>query len=250
MRQNRRQADPREGIQLFHPHNRDILDALVTAFLQQIIINLAGAQHDATDFLGRRDLVHLINHMPETTAGAEFRKIADGKLMPQQGFRRHHHQGLAVIRFHLPAQRMIVIGRRREVADAHIALSAKLQIAFKAGGGMFRPLPFIPMRQQHHQARHAQPLGLTGCDELINDHLRAIGEVTKLAFPEHHRLRIGQRIAIVKTKHAKFREQRIESFKLRLTVADIIERRVFSLACLINQHRMAMAEGAALHIFA
>ena len=115
---------------------------------------------------------------------------------------------------------------------------------------MFRPLPFIAMRQQHDQARHAQPLGLARGDELINDYLRAIGEVTKLTFPQHHRLRIGQRIAVIKTKHAKFREQRIEGFKLRLTIADVIERRVFSLACLINQHSMAMAEGAALHIFA
>ena len=115
---------------------------------------------------------------------------------------------------------------------------------------MFRPLPFIAMRQQHDQARHTQPLCLARGDELVNDHLRAIGEVTKLAFPQHHRLRVSERIAVIKAQHAKFREQRIEGFNFRLTFADIIERRVFSLVRLINQHSVAMAEGAALHIFA
>ena len=70
------------------------------------------------------------------------------------------------------------------------------------------------------------------------DRLRAIGEVTKLAFPQHHRLRISERIAVIKAQHAKFREQRIEGFNFRLTFADIIERRVFSLVRLIDQHRV------------
>jgi len=48
---------------------------------------------------------------------------------------------------------------------------------------MLRPLAVITVRQAHHEAGTLKPLGLTGCDELINNDLSSVGEVTKLGFP-------------------------------------------------------------------
>ena len=39
---------------------------------------------------------------------------------------------------------------------------------------MLRPLPFVAVRQQAHEAGHTQPLALARRDELVEQHLRAI----------------------------------------------------------------------------
>jgi hypothetical protein len=49
---------------------------------------------------------------------------------------------------------------------------------------MLRTLAFIAMRQQADEARHAQPLAFARRDELVEHHLRAVGEVAELRFPE------------------------------------------------------------------
>ena len=40
------------------------------------------------------------------------------------------------------------------------------------------------MRQQHHQTRLTDPLRLTGRNELINNTLCRVAEVTELRFPD------------------------------------------------------------------
>src|SRR3546814_8810009 len=90
-----------------------------------------------------------------------------------------------------------VVGRRGAVHHLHIVLGAELQIALDAGGGVLRPLPLVAMRQQHDDARQPQPLRLARGDELVDDNLRAVGEVAELRLPGHQRARIGQRIAIL-----------------------------------------------------
>jgi hypothetical protein len=38
--------------------------------------------------------------------------------------------------------------------------------------------------QQHHQTAHTAPLLLAGADELVDNDLRAVGEVAELRFPD------------------------------------------------------------------
>ena len=116
---------------------------------------------------------------------------------------------------------------------------------------MFRPLPLIAMRQQADEARHAQPLALAAGNELVEDHLRAIGEVAELRFPDGQRIGLGQRIAIFEAEHGFFRQHGVDGFDLDLLVLhQVIERRVALLGFLIDQHGMALREGAALHVLA
>ncbi len=53
---------------------------------------------------------------------------------------------------------------------------------------MLRPLPFIAMRQQADEARHAQPFALAGRDELVEQHLRSVGEIAELRLPQRQRI--------------------------------------------------------------
>jgi hypothetical protein len=48
-----------------------------------------------------------------------------------------------------------------------------------------RSYPEADKLDRQHQDCNMQPLGFTGGDELINDTLSVVGEVTELSFPHH-----------------------------------------------------------------
>ena len=83
-----------------------------------------------------------------------------------------------------------------------------------------------------------------------NTHLRAIGEVAELRFPQRQRVRLGGGIAVLEAEHGLFRQHRVEHLEARLLAAEMVERRVAFLGFLIEQHRMALREGAAFRILA
>ena len=186
----------------------------------------------------------------EGRVGAHLVEPRHRALVAQQRFRRHQDQRLADFAPQLPAQDVEVIRRRRAVRDLHVVFGAHLQEALEPRRGMLRPLPFIAMRQQADEAGHAQPFALARRDELVEHHLRAVGEIAELRFPQRQRIRLRGRIAVFEAEHGLFREHRVEHFVARLVVAQMIERRVARLGPLIEQHRMALREGAALGILA
>ena len=136
------------------------------------------------------------------------------------------------------------------VGDLHVVFGAELQEALEPGRGVLRTLAFIAMRQQADEARHAQPLALARRDELVEHHLRAVGEVAELGFPQRQRVRLGQRIAILEAEHRLFREHRVDDFVAGLRRRQIVERDVARLVSLVVEHRMALREGAALEVLA
>ena len=92
------------------------------------------------------------------------------------------------------------------------------------------------MGQQQHEARHAQPFALTGRDELVDDYLRAVGEVAELCFPQHQRVRLGQAVAIFEAEHRLLRQHGVDDFEVRLILGKMFERREFLLVHLVHQH--------------
>ena len=115
---------------------------------------------------------------------------------------------------------------------------------------MFRTLAFIAMRQQADEAGHAQPLAFARRDELVEQNLRAIGEIAELAFPERQRVGLRERIAVFEAEHGLFREHRIDDLVMALALADMVQRHVARFVFLVDQHRMALREGAALAVLA
>ena len=76
------------------------------------------------------------------------------------------------------------------VGDAQVVLGGELQEALEPGAGVLRALPFVAVRQQQHQRRASAPTWRAPRDdELVDDHLGAVGEVAVLRLPEHQRLR-------------------------------------------------------------
>ena len=84
---------------------------------------------------------------------------------------------------------MEVVRWRRAVANLHVVFRAELEITFQPRRRVFGALAFIAMGQQHDETTHAQPLVLARTNELIDNHLRAIGEIAELGFPQNQHLR-------------------------------------------------------------
>ena len=80
--------------------------------------------------------------------------------------------------------------------------------------------------------------------------MRAVGEVAELRLPQDERVRLGERIAVFEAEHRLFRQHRIDDFVARLPVADVVQRDVARFGLLIDQHRMALRERAALAVLA
>ena len=170
--------------------------------------------------------------------------------MAQQGFRRHQDERLAEVALELAAQDVEVVRRRRAVGDLHVVLGAHLQKTFEPRRRMFWPLAFVAVRQQADQAGHAQPFALARRDELVEHHLRAVGEVAELRFPQGQRIGLGERVTVFEAEHRLFRQHRVDDLEARLALAQMIERRVAFLGLLVDQHGMALRKGAALAVLA
>ena len=165
--------------------------------------------------------------------------------MTQKRFRRHDDQRLAEVAVDLAAQRVEIIGWRRQVHDLHIVFGAHLQEALKACRTVLRTLAFIAMRQKADETAHPQPFTLCRGNELVKEDLRPVREVAKLRFPEGQAVRIGQRIAVLIAKHRLFGEKRVDDFIVCLAFAQIVERRVARARFLIDEVAVALREGAA-----
>ena len=61
----------------------------------------------------------------------------------------------------------------------------ELEVAFHSAGRVLGTLAIIPMRERHDQSRTLQPLDLTGGDELVNNTLGVVGEITELSLPHY-----------------------------------------------------------------
>ncbi len=175
-------------------------------------------------------------------------RCALGHRVPEQALGRHDDKRLAERAQHLPAQDVEIVGRAGDVAHLDVVVGAQLQEAFEAGAGVFRPLAFEAVRQQHDQAIGAQPLGLAAGDELVDHDLRAVGKVAELRLPQHQRLGIGQGKAVFEAEHAEFGQDRIVD--LELAVGQRGQRNVLVLVLLVDPDGVALAEGAAAGILA
>ena len=110
---------------------------------------------------------------------------------------------------------------------------------------MLRPLSLLPVRKQQHQPARLPPLRFRRHQELVDDHLRAIGEIAELRFPQHQRQRIGHAVAELETHHREFRQRTVVHLEARLTGRQVRQRHVHAVAFVIVILDVTLAERAA-----
>jgi hypothetical protein len=235
-------SERRERIELLEPQQVDVVDPARVALFQQVVIDLARAHHDALDLVVGHQLgvgIALLGVVPEhpveAGAGGEILGVRDRQLVAQQRFRRHQHQRLAEAAVQLAAQDVEVVRRRRAVGDDPVVLGAHLQEPFQPGRGVLRPLALEAVRQQHHEARHAQPFAFARLMNWSNMICAPLAKVAELRLPQGQRVGFGQRIAVFEAQHRVFRQHRVDDLVLRLALADVVERVVAFLGFLVDQ---------------
>jgi hypothetical protein len=166
-------------------------------------------------------------NLGEAAAG-EIVQRGNRARMAQQALGREDDQRLAraaavAAAVHLAAQQVEVLRRRGAVAHLHVVLGAEREVALDARAGVFRPLPFVAVRQQHHQAARLAPLLFAAGDELVDHDLRAVGEIAELRFPDHQRQRIGHAVAELEAQHGVLAERAVVDVEARLVGRDVLQ---------------------------
>src|SRR5271169_884959 len=168
--------------------------------------------------------------MAEHTLGSE----DDQRLAPQAA--------------RLAAEQVEILCGGGGLADVHVAFRSELHKPLDARAGMFRPLAFVTVGEQQDETRGEAPLILTGANELIDDNLRAVDEITELRFPKHKAFRIVSREAVLEAEAARFGERRIVNFAEGLDGRKMCQRQIFLLRLRVDQNGMPLAERAALGV--
>src|SRR5215470_19442014 len=105
---------------------------------------------------------------------------------------------------------------------------------------MLRSLSFVTVRQQHDEAAHAQPFGLAGTQELVDDDLRAIGKIAELRLPQHQGARIGEAVAVFEADDGGFGKRAVDDLEWRLPRTDMVDRDIACFGLLVDQYGVAL----------
>ena len=221
------------------------LSLRLLAFGAEFVADFAGADEDAVGFsdFGVGDDVQEIL----------VREVGDrrgGVGMAQHALRGEDDQRLAPMAQGLAAQQVEILRGVGGLRDLDVVFRGELEVALDAGAGVFRALAFVAVRQQHDQAGEQVPLGFAGGDELVDDGLRAVGEVAELGFPEDQRFGIVAAVAVFEAEHAGFGEHGVVNFAAGLAGGDVFERDVFVLVFDVDEDGVALVEGAAVGVLA
>ena len=101
-----------------------------------------------------------------------------------------------------------------------------------------------------HQAGGLVPLVLGRHDELVDDGGGAVPEVAELRLPHHQRVLGDHRVAVLEAEGGVLRQQRVVDPELALVGAEVGERRVLVAVGVVDEHGVAVAEGAAAGVLA
>src|SRR4029450_13767576 len=118
----------------------------------------------------------------------EILQARGGCRRPQQAFGREDHQGLAPRSQGRAPKEMEVLGGGRRLANLDVVFAGLIQEALDPSAGVLGSLSFIAVRKKEDQSREQSPLVPPRYQELIDDGLRAVGEITELCFPANQGL--------------------------------------------------------------
>ena len=105
---------------------------------------------------------------------------------------------------------------------------------------MLGPLTLVTVRQQQDETAHAQPFSLARAEELVDNHLCAIGEVAELRLPQDKGGGVGEAVAVFEPDHRRFGKWAVDNLERRLPRADVIDRDIARFGLLVDQHGVAL----------
>src|SRR5262245_59815524 len=101
------------------------------------------------------------------------------------------------------------------------------------------------VRQKQNNRAQPMPFVLSAGDELINDHLSSVDEVTELGLPENEAIRTIETVTVLKTQNPYFRERTIINLYRRLFRGHVLKGNIRMSVLVIVEHGVSLAEGTA-----
>src|SRR5580698_4935511 len=96
--------------------------------------------------------------------------------------------------------------RRRRIADLDVVFRGHLQPALDARARMLGPGPLVAMRKEEDDAREPEPLVLRRGNELVDDDLTGVCEVSELRLPHDERVGSVEAVPVVEAEHPRLGE--------------------------------------------
>ena len=127
--------------------------------------------------------------------------------------------------------------------------AARLEKTFGTRARVLRSLTLVPVREQEHERGLQSPLRAARGDELVDDHLRAVDEVAVLRFPDHEAIGFLDVVAELESDDAGFAERAVVDLERGARLRERLERDERLAGLRVVEHRVTLAERAALDVF-
>ena len=138
----------------------------------------------------------------------------------------------------------------RAVDDADVVLGGELEEALEPRARVLRSVALVAMRKEQGESRRLTPLRATRDDELVDDDLRAVDEVSELRLPQHERVGRRDRVAVLERERRVLGERRVVDLERRGRGRKVLQRRVRLSRRRVVEHRVPVGERAALRVLA
>ncbi len=83
---------------------------------------------------------------------------------------------------------------------------------------------------------------------MVDDDLGAVGEIAELRLPQDKRAWFGEAVAVFEAEHRGLGERAVDDLEHGLSRPHVVERDVLVLVLLVDEHGVALREGAAAAI--
>ena len=196
----------RQRVEPLHGDNGDLaLQPALRTLLDELPAHLARTQDELAYRRGIGDRRVGEHRLPG--ARDEFGRIRGGRLVAQHRLRGCDDDRAMHVLVGVLAQQVEIVGRCRGLADCQLPLAGEVEEPFDTCRGVIGPLPLISVWQQEDDSGVLAPLGSSRGDELVDDGLGTIGEVTELCFPQHQGIWASNRISVFEAHGSILTEQ-------------------------------------------
>jgi hypothetical protein len=123
-----------------------------------VVVDLAGAEHELGDVLARAGEVRVVDHDLEAALGERV-DVRGRRREAQEALGCHHDERPCLLDERLAAQQVEVLRRRGHVGDADVPLGGELQEPLHAPTRMLGARALVSVRQEQREPRRLAPLG-------------------------------------------------------------------------------------------
>ena len=129
-----------------------------------------------------------------------------------------------------------------------------MQEPLDTSGRVVGTLTLVTVWEQQHHVGGLTPLGLTRRDELVDDRLGAVHEVTELGFPQHEGIGMTHRVTVFEADHRVFAQCGVVGEEpagvVRVGLGDRTQRCVLLAGLPVDQDRVTLGESASARVLA